>query len=178
MGALHKTNALRMLESLGVAHEVATHVVGEEHLDAVDVARLLGVSPDILFKTLVARGGPNDVYVFCIPGNAELDLKKAARVAGARKVELVALKDLTPLTGYVRGGCSPLGMKKKFPTWIDEIASAHERIFVNAGARGMQVILAPPDLLRAADAHYADLVSRAHGRSLSPTPLTRGSRSA
>ena len=158
MSSVRKTNALRILESLGIAHQVATHPVGEEHSDAVEAAHLLGVSPDILFKTLVARGGPDDVFVFCIPGNAELDLKKAARVTGARKVDLVALKDLTPLTGYVRGGCSPIGMKKKFPTWIDEIASAQEKIYVNAGARGMQVILAPSDLLRAAAALYADLV--------------------
>jgi len=158
MSTTHKTNALRMLESLGIAHEVATHPVGEEHFDAVEVARLLGISPDIMFKTLVARGGPEEVFVFCVPGNSELDLKKAARVTGARKVDLVALKDLTTLTGYVRGGCSPIGMKKKFPVWIDEIAAAQEKICVNAGARGMQVIVAPSDLLRAADARYADLV--------------------
>ena len=158
MSGARKTNALRILESLGIPHEVATHPVGEEHFDAVEVAHLLGVSPDILFKTLVARGGPDDVFVFCIPGSAELDLKKAARVTGARKVDLVALKDLTPLTGYVRGGCSPIGMKKRFPTWIDEIASLQERIYVNAGARGMQVLLSPSDLVRAAAALYADLV--------------------
>jgi len=158
MGAARKTNAVRILESLAIPHELAAHPVGDEHFDAVDVAHMLGVNPDILFKTLVARGGPNDVFVFCIPGSAELNLKKAARVTGARKVDLVPLKDLTALTGYVRGGCSPIGMKKKFPTWIDEIASAQERIYVNAGARGMQVILAPSDLLRAAGALYADLV--------------------
>jgi Cys-tRNA(Pro)/Cys-tRNA(Cys) deacylase len=158
MSTTHKTNALRMLETLGIAHEVATHPVGEEHFDAAEVARLLGISPEMLFKTLVARGGPEAVFVFCIPGNAELDLKKAARVTGARKVELLPLKDLTPLTGYVRGGCSPIGMKKKFPTWIDKIATAQEKIYVNAGGRGMQMILAPSDLLRAADARYADLV--------------------
>jgi Cys-tRNA(Pro)/Cys-tRNA(Cys) deacylase len=158
MSTTHKTNALRMLESLGIAHEVATHPVGEEHFDAEQVARLLGISPDILFKTLVARGAPGEIFVFCIPGSAELDLKKAARVTGARKVDLVPLKDLTALTGYVRGGCSPLGMKKKFPTWIDEIASAQAKIYVNAGSRGLQVALAPADLLRAAEARYADLV--------------------
>lgn len=158
MSGPHKTNALRMLESLGIAHEVATHPVGEEHFDAVEVARLLGVSPDVLFKTLVARGGPEEIFVFCIPGDAELDLKKAARVTGSRRVDLVPLKELTPLTGYLRGGCSPLGMKKKFPTWIDEIASSQSKIYVNAGARGLQVLIAPSDLLRASDAHYADLV--------------------
>jgi len=153
-----KTNALRILESLGIPHEVAVHAVGEEHFDAVQVAGLLGVSPDILFKTLVARGGPDEIFVFCVPGSAELDLRKAARAAGVRRVDLVPLKDLTPLTGYVRGGCSPIGMKKRYPTWIDEIASALPSIYVNAGARGLQAILAPTDLLRATGASFADLV--------------------
>lgn len=157
MAAAHKTNALRLLESLGVPHTVAEHPVSEEHFDAVQVAGLLGVNPDILFKTLVARAGPSQVLVFCIPGNAELDLKKAARAAGARSVELVPLKDLTPLTGYVRGGCSPIGMKKKFPTWIDETASALPSLYVNAGSRGLQVVLAPADLVRVTGAALADL---------------------
>ncbi len=158
MGTTHKTNALRIVESLGIAYEVAAHPVGEEHFDAVTVAGLLGVNPDILFKTLVAHDERGSPLVFIVPGNAELDLKKAAKAAGAKKVELIGLKDLTPLTGYVRGGCSPIGMKKRFPTWIDEIASSYERIYVNAGARGLQMIIAPADLLRAADALSADLV--------------------
>jgi Cys-tRNA(Pro)/Cys-tRNA(Cys) deacylase len=156
--AARRTNALRILAALGIPHETAEYAVGDEHADAAEVARFLGVSPDILFKTLVARGGPQEVFVFCIPGSAELDRRKAARAAGVRAVDLVPLKELTPLTGYVRGGCSPVGMKKKYPTWIDEIASTLERIYVNAGARGLQVILSPADLLRAADASYADLV--------------------
>ncbi len=158
MSATQKTNAVRMLESLGVPHELATHPVGEEHFDAAEVARLLGVSPDILFKTLVAQAGPDEIFVFCIPGSADLNLKKAAHVTGTRKVDLVPLKELTPLTGYVRGGCSPLGMKKKYPTWIDTTAPSHPKIYVNAGARGLQVLIAPSDLLRAADAQLADLV--------------------
>jgi Cys-tRNA(Pro)/Cys-tRNA(Cys) deacylase len=158
MSTEHKTNALRMLESLGIAHEVATLDVGEEHFNAAEVARRLGVDPGILYKTLVTRGGPNEVFVFCIPGNADLDLKKAARASGAKSVELVPLNDLTPLTGYVRGGCSPIGMKKKFPTWVDEGAATQARIYVNAGARGLQVFIAPSDLLRATGAQYADLV--------------------
>ncbi len=158
MAGARKTNALRILEHLGIPHDTAEHPVGDEHTDAVQAARLLGVSPDILFKTLVAHGGPNEIFVFCIPGSAELDRRKAALAAGVRAVDLLPLKDLTPLTGYVRGGCSPIGMKKKFPTWIDEIASTLDRIYVNAGARGLQVILSPADLLRAADASYADLV--------------------
>jgi Cys-tRNA(Pro)/Cys-tRNA(Cys) deacylase len=153
-----KTNALRILESMGIAYRVATYPVTEEHVDAASVARVLGVSPDIVFKTLVAHDEKNAISVFCIPGAAELDLKKAARAAGAKKIDLITLKDLTPLTGYVRGGCSPIGMKKKYPTWIDEIASTFDMIYVNAGARGMQVIVAPSDIRRAADALYADLV--------------------
>jgi len=160
MSASRKTNALRILESLGIAHEVAEHPVSEEHFDAVRVASMLGVSPDVLFKTLVARAGPDAVHVFCIPGNAELDLKKAARAAGARSIELVPLKELTPLTGYVRGGCSPVGMKKKYPTWVDEAASRLPRMYVNAGARGLQALLAPDDLLRATGATLADLCVR------------------
>jgi Cys-tRNA(Pro)/Cys-tRNA(Cys) deacylase len=149
---------MRILSSLGVPFDVATYPVGEEHIDAVSVAREMGVEPDRVFKTLVAHDEKNAILVFCIPGTAELDLKKAARASGAKKVDLINLKDLTPLTGYVRGGCSPLGMKKKYPTWIDELASTWDRIYVNAGARGVQVIIAPDRLAVAAEAVLADLV--------------------
>ncbi|MGA2615563.1 MAG: Cys-tRNA(Pro) deacylase [Spirochaetia bacterium] len=152
------TNAMRILRSLGVPFDVASYPVGEEHVDAVSAARELGVPPEIVFKTLVARSEKAEPLVFCIPGPSELDLKKAARAAACRKVELVPLKDLTALTGYVRGGCSPVGMKKKYPTWIDEIAIAYDRIYVNAGARGLQIIVSPAELCRAAQAGLADLV--------------------
>jgi Cys-tRNA(Pro)/Cys-tRNA(Cys) deacylase len=158
MGTTQKTNAIRILESLGIRFDVATHSVTEEHVDAVTAARDMGVDPGILFKTLVARNDKNEVLVFCVPGSSELDLKKAARATGSRKVDLLNLKDLTPLTGYVRGGCSPIGMKKRYPTWIDEIATACDGIYVNAGMRGMQLFIAPEDLLRAAGAQFADLV--------------------
>ncbi len=158
MKPVHKTNVMRILSSLSIPFEVATYPVGEEHIDASSVAREMGVEPERVFKTLVAHDEKNAILVFCIPGAAELDLKKAARAAGAKKVDLINLKELTPLTGYVRGGCSPIGMKKKFPTWIDEIASTYETIYVNAGARGMQVIIAPSDLIAAAEAVTADLV--------------------
>ena len=153
-----KTNVLRILESLHVSFEVATYPIGEEHVDAATVARELGVSPEIVWKTLVAHDERENHLVFCIPAAAELELKKAAKAAGARKVDLIGLKDLTPLTGYVRGGCSPIGMKKKLPTWIDEIALTFDRIYVNAGARGMQVLMAPADLIRVVDAQVADMV--------------------
>ena len=148
---------MRILESLGVPFDVAAYPVEDEHKDAVTVAQELGVSREIVFKTLVTRSDRNEPLVFCIPGPAELDLKKAAKVAGARKVEMLPLAELTPLTGYQRGGCSPVGMKKKLRTWVDEMASAFDRIYVNAGARGLQVILSPADLCRAAEAELADL---------------------
>jgi Cys-tRNA(Pro)/Cys-tRNA(Cys) deacylase len=153
-----KTNALRILDSLMIPYRTAAYPVSEEHADAGQVARELGVSAEIVFKTLVARDDRQEILVFCIPGSSELELKKAAMAAGAKKVDLIALKDLLPLTGYVRGGCSPVGMKKRFPVWVDEMAAAYERIYLNAGARGLQMILAPADLLRAIDGRYADLV--------------------
>ena len=152
-----KTNALRIMESLGIACDVAVYETGDEHIDAVTVAHQIGVDAGIVFKTLVARNERNGILVFCIPAPAELDLKKAARVSSSKKVELISVKELLPLTGYVRGGCSPVGMKKAYPTWIDEMASAHERIYVNAGCRGMQAIISPEDLRRACDARFADL---------------------
>jgi len=153
-----KTNALRILESLGVPFHTAEYPVGDEHVDAVTVAQEIGVAPEVVWKTLVARDERGSPLVFCIPGPSDLDLKKAARAAGVRKVELLPLKDLTVVTGYVRGGCSPIGMKKSFPTWLDEMAETYAALYVNAGARGLQVIISPQDLLRAAHATLADLV--------------------
>jgi len=152
-----KTNALRILESLGVPYETAAYEAGEEHADAVAVAGRLGVEPELVFKTLVARSEKGEILVFCIPAPLELELKKAARAAGVKKVELIGLKELHPLTGYVRGGCSPVGMKKNYRTWIGETALLHERIYVNAGSRGLQMILAAADLARACAAGFADL---------------------
>ena len=153
-----KTNALRLIATLGISVATAEYPVGEEHVDAVTVARTRGVDPDRVWKTLVARDDKGAPLVFCIPGPSELDLKKAARAAGARSVALLPLRDLATVTGYVRGGCSPVGMKKAFPTWLDEMAMAYETIYVNAGARGLQMIIAPGDLLRASGASVADLV--------------------
>jgi Cys-tRNA(Pro)/Cys-tRNA(Cys) deacylase len=152
-----KTNALRILDSLGIRYETTSYPVEEEHVDAVTLAQSLGVNPEEVWKTLVAHDEHNSPLVFVIPGPAELNLKKAAWAVGAKKIDLVNLRDLTPLTGYVRGGCSPLGMKKSFPTWLDEMVGAFPRIYVNAGARGLQVLLAPEDLIRAVNAKTADL---------------------
>jgi Cys-tRNA(Pro)/Cys-tRNA(Cys) deacylase len=152
-----KTNAVRILEGLGIAYGLAAYDPGDEHVDAAAVARALGVPADALFKTLAARDDKGGIRVYCVPAAAGLDLKKAARASHVKKIELVPLKDLQPLTGYVRGGCSPLGMKRRYPVLIDEFATVHERIHVNAGARGLQVILAPGDLARACSGEFADI---------------------
>ncbi|MEK7833246.1 MAG: aminoacyl-tRNA deacylase, partial [Acidobacteriota bacterium] len=132
----------------------------EDELDAVTVARKVNMPPEATFKTLVARGDKTGVIMACIPGNAELDLKKFASATGNKRVELVAVKEIQSLTGYIRGGVSPLGTKKKFPFYLDQTALNHERISVSAGQRGLQMILAPADLQRAASATLADLVKQ------------------
>ena len=155
---MSKTNAIRILESRGIAHRVATYEVDEDELDAVSVARKIGVAPERVFKTLVAVGDKTGHVVFVIPGDCELDLKKAARASGNKKVEMIRMKELLPVTGYVRGGCSPIGMKRPFPTYIDETAQLFEEIHVSAGARGMQIALAPLDLAATADGELTDLI--------------------
>lgn len=155
---MKKTNAVRLLEAAGIEHEAVTYESTEDEIDAVSVARKIGAEPERVFKTLVTRGGPKEYFVFCIPGNFDLDFKKAAAAAGVKKIEMIAVKELQPLTGYIRGGCSPVGMKKPFPTFVDETAQLHEKIYVSAGVRGMQLHLPPDDLLAAIDAVYADLV--------------------
>ena len=130
----------------------------EDELDAVTVARKINADPEAVFKTLVTRSDKNEIAVFIIPGNFELDLKKAASASGHKKIEMIKVKELLPLTGYIRGGCSPIGMKKLFPSFIDETAQLHEEIYVSAGVRGMQIKLAPDDLLNFINAAYADLI--------------------
>lgn len=152
-----KTNAVRMLEGLGIAYGLVAYDPGDGHRRAAAVARALGVPADALFKTLVARDDEGGVRVYCVPASVDLDLKKAARASRVKRIELVPLKDLQPLTGYVRGGCSPLGMRRRFPVVIDEIATVFERITVNAGARGLQIVIAPGDLARACGAEFADV---------------------
>jgi len=142
-----RTNVIRLLEAEGVAHRVHTYPVDEGALDAVTAAAKVGVDPERVFKTLVASGGGTVHLVFCLPAVLDLDLRKAAAVSGCRKVELVHLDELLGLTGYVRGGCSPLAMKKAFPTFVEETAFLFDTIFISAGARGVQVELAPADLI-------------------------------
>ena len=141
-----KTNVIRLLESHRIAHTVHVYET-DEHFDAPAAARKLGVEPEQVFKTLVASGGGQAHLVFCLPAVLELSLRKAAAVSGSRSVSLIRQDDLLALTGYVRGGCSPLVMKKAFPTFVDESAALFETIYVSAGQRGVQVGLSPGDLL-------------------------------
>ena len=154
------TNAMRMLMKANIPFETSEYAVDESDLSGVHAAHELGVDPDCMFKTLVARGDKKGLSVFCIPVAEELDLKKCAAVTGDKRIEMIHVKELLGLTGYIRGGCSPIGMKKKYPTWIDETAVLYDKIYVSAGARGQQIILAPDDLAACVGAQYADLTKR------------------
>ena len=152
-----KTIAARILDQMNITYELKAYEFSEDELDAVTVAKKVGLAPEAVFKTLVARGDKHGIVMALVAANAELDLKKIAAVSGNKKIELVAVKELFALTGYVRGGCSPLGAKKKYPVWIDETAILSERISISAGQRGLQLILAPEDLLKATGAEFADI---------------------
>lgn len=153
--AAPKTNAMRLLDSLGIAYEVRTYEVDPEDLSAESVARKIGFPVEQTFKTLVVRGDENGVCLAVLPGNAELDLKALARATGDRRVEVVPLKDVQPLTGYVRGGVTALACRKNYPVYLDEFAQLYDRISVSAGARGIQILLSPADYVRATGARYA-----------------------
>ncbi len=155
---MNKTNAMRLLDAGGIAYRPVEYEYDESDLGGNHVAAQTGMDPDQVFKTLVARGERKGILVFCIPVSCTLDLKKAAAVAGDKKVEMTHMKELLGLTGYVRGGCSPVGMKKKYPTFIDETALLYDEIAVSGGARGLQVVLNPQDLIEYADITTADLV--------------------
>ncbi len=150
------TNALRLVKSLGIEVRTLAYEADESDLSAGSVAAKLGLDPDRVFKTLVVTG--SCPFMCVIPGSAELDLKKAARANGDKSAAMLPLRELEPLTGYVRGGCSPVGSRKPMPVYVDETAQLFDTVSVSAGARGLQMILAPADLLRAAGASYADLV--------------------
>ena len=142
-----KTNVIRLLDAAGVHYRTAEYEYDESDLSGRHAAEQLDLPAEQVFKTLVARGDKTGPVVFCIPVLDELDLRRAAAVSGNKKVELIHLKELLPLTGYLRGGCSPIGMKKKFPTYIDETCIIFDEIAVSAGARGKQIILSPDDLI-------------------------------
>ncbi|MGD0294231.1 MAG: Cys-tRNA(Pro) deacylase [Terracidiphilus sp.] len=160
-----KTNGARLLESLGIPFELLEYEVDPDDLSALTVAKKIGMPPEQVFKTLLTTGGTSSgggSYVFAvIPGNAELDFKKLARAAGLRRAEMVPVKDVQPLTGYIRGGVTVFGAKKPFPVFVDETAILFDKISVSAGTRGTQLILSPQDYIRATEAQTADLTKSA-----------------
>ena len=153
-----KTNAVRLLESAGIVFTAHEYPVDDGLIDARSIARKLGRTPDEVFKTLVAETPAHEYFVFVIPAAGELDLKKAAQAAGRKSIDMIPQKNLFPLTGYVHGGCSPIGMKKRFPSFIHPSAAGLSRIYVSAGKVGFQAELDPADLIRAAGLVPADLV--------------------
>ena len=157
MSKISKTNAARLLDQQKIAYELIPYEVDENDLSATHIATQLGEDISQVYKTLVLQGDRSGHFVCVVPGAAEVDLKKAAKVSGNKKCDLIPMKELLPLTGYMRGGCSPIGMKKTFPTFFDETCMLHEKIFVSAGIRGQQFKIAPSDLIKAAKAALADL---------------------
>lgn len=158
---IEKTNAARLLDRAGIAYELVPYQVDEEHLAAVHVAEQLGEPIECVFKTLVLRGDRSGLFVCVVPGDHEVDLKAAARVSGNKKADLIPMKELLPATGYIRGGCSPIGMKKALPTFIHVSAAEHPFIYISAGVRGLQLKLAPQDLMAFVRATPADLSRQA-----------------
>lgn len=152
-----KTNAARILDQLGIAYELLSYDVDENDLSAPAVAQKIGLEAAQTFKTLVGKGDKTGVLMACLPGDAELNLKALAAASGNKRVELVALKEIQPLTGYIRGGVSPLGAKKAYPVLIDELAQVFDRIAISAGQRGLQLFLQPEDLRRACNGVWAAL---------------------
>ena len=152
-----KTNVVRILESNKIWHTTHEYKVDDD-LTGITVANKIGADPDSVFKTLVAVGDKKNVNVFCVPVTSELNLKKAALASENKKIEMLKMKDLLPTTGYVRGGCSPIGMKKKFPTYIDETAQLFKKIYVSAGIRGIQICISPLDLQVITEAVFADII--------------------
>ena len=153
-----KTNVMRVLDGKKIPYESHAYQP-DATMSGEEIAGILGEDPSKVFKTLVTQGKSGAYYVFVVPVMGELDLKKAARASSQKRIEMLPLKELLPLTGYVRGGCSPIGMKKLFPTYIDETAQLFDEISVSAGKRGEQIILNADDLCRMIDARYADLVA-------------------
>lgn len=156
---INKTNVARLLDKAKIAYELVSYEVDENDLSAIHVAEQLGENIEQVFKTLILHGDKTGYLVCVIPGADEVDLKKAAKVSGNKKCEMIPVKELLPLTGYIRGGCSPIGMKKHFPTYLHQSAEQFDEIYISAGQRGLQVLLAPSDLIREVRAVTADLVA-------------------
>ncbi|MCH5223932.1 MAG: Cys-tRNA(Pro) deacylase [Muribaculaceae bacterium] len=155
-----KTNASRILDRLGIKYELVEYKVDPEHLEASHVAEELGEDIETVYKTLVLRGDKNGIFVCVIRGDQEVDLKKAARISENKKAAMIHLKELQPLTGYIRGGCTSIGMKKNYPVFIDENALIHPFIYISAGKRGLQLKLSPTDLVKAANATVGDISTK------------------
>jgi len=154
---MSKTNAVRLLETTNIQFSTSEYDTSDGDVSGIGVAEKLGKEPECVFKTLVTEGKNKGTYVFVIPSNVELDLKKAAKAADEKYVEMIKARDLEPKTGYVHGGCSPIGMKKQFPTFIDETAQMHETILVSGGRTGLQIELAPESLTEIINAKFCDL---------------------
>ena len=152
-----KTNAARLLDTLGIHYELRTYEVDPDDLTAISVARKIGLPPGQVFKTLLAQTNTGEHLFAVIPGDAELDLRKLAHAAGAKKAELASLKEVEPLTGYIRGGVTVMGARKPFPAYADETIELFDLISISAGQRGLQLVLTPANYLRAANATLADL---------------------
>ena len=156
-GKIEKTNAARLLDRAGIPYELIPYTVDENDLAATHVAEELGEDIATVFKTLVLKGDRTGHFVCVIPGDCEVGLKAAARISGNKKCDLIPMKELLPVTGYIRGGCSPIGMRKPFPTFIHSSCTAHPFIYVSAGVRGLQIKIAPADLAGFCKAEVADL---------------------
>lgn len=153
-----KTNAMRMLDAAKIPYRVLEYQVDENDLSGMHIAETLGFPPERMFKTLVAKGDKTGALVFCIPVAEEIDLRRAAAMTGNKKIEMVHVKDLLALTGYIRGGVSPIGMKKKFPTYMDESALRYDEITVSSGTRGAQLLLNREAVLHFVEAKTVDLI--------------------
>ena len=156
---IEKTNAARLLDRAKITYELIPYTVDEDNLAATHVAEELGEDIAMVFKTLVLRGDRAGLFVCVIPGDKEVDLKAAARVSGNKKADLIPMKELLPTTGYIRGGCSPIGMKRPLPTFIHSTCLDYERIYISAGVRGLQIAIAPSDLVDYVGATVAELVA-------------------
>ncbi|MGE4583728.1 MAG: Cys-tRNA(Pro) deacylase [Sphaerochaeta sp.] len=153
---MKKTNAMRILESLQIPYDVISYAWDEDHLDAVHASQMAGLAPQQVYKTIVMQDSERRVFVFCLPADFSISTKKARELTGSKDLDLIKLDQLQNLTGYIRGGCSPLGMKKHFPTFIEEVAQLEPYIYVSAGQRGLQLKIKPDDLVRSANAIFAD----------------------
>jgi Cys-tRNA(Pro)/Cys-tRNA(Cys) deacylase len=155
---MNKTNAARLLDSLNIHYELVGYEVDESDLSATTVAEKIGQNIEQVFKTLVLKGDKTGVFVCVIPGAEELDLKKAAQISGNKNASMISVKEIPSLTGYIRGGCSPLGMKKNYPGFIDETCILYDYIFVSAGIRGLQLKIAPDHLIKSTAYAIAELI--------------------